>query len=91
MEKIKDTIAASYNLDGNLFLQPKLRPLGAFVILFHLFGTFQSKKTKIFCFEFQFESLKPKSFRGDAKKMQNKIKAAISLFPHMWGTFGGQT
>ena len=59
MEKIKATTAASYILNGNLFLQPKLRPLGAFVILFHLFGTLQSKKTKIFCFEFQFESLKP--------------------------------
>ena len=42
MEKIKDTTAASYNLDRNLFLQPKLDPLGAYVILFHLFDTLQS-------------------------------------------------
>ena len=42
MEKIKDTTAASYNLDENLFLQRKLRRLGAFVILFHLFGALQS-------------------------------------------------
>ena len=59
MEKIKDTTAASYNLDGNLFLQLTLRPLGAFVILFHLFGTLQSQKTKIFCFVCQFKPLKP--------------------------------
>ena len=59
MEKIKDTTAASYNLDGNLCLQPKLHPLGAFVILFHLFGTLQSKKTKIFCFVCQFKPMKP--------------------------------
>ena len=84
MEKIKDTTAASYNLDGNLFLQPKLRPLGAFVILFHLFGALQSQKTKIFCFVCQFKPLKPNLH---FEQTTSHTTHSISRFAEKWKRF----
>ena len=40
MEKIKDTTAASYNLDGNLVLIPKIAPFGCFCDLVSSFWHF---------------------------------------------------